>query len=135
VTSKNLLTVLTAKIILAAFLLVNIAPALSAAASSSNGSKQARALSALNVICTSAGLRFIHASDTENSPSNSKTIHAGNHCPWCALGAPPVLPAISLSLFLHTALAHVEVDSQPVALAIAPIWRQTLARGPPKFSV
>jgi hypothetical protein len=136
---SKLLTAITARVLLAALLLVNVAPAFSSALSSTIGyvsgsSTQANAFSAINVICTSTGLRFLDANTVEQSPGSPQPIHAGSHCPWCALSGPPSLPATSTDLFLYSALNHVEVDSKPTALVSTPIWLQTLARGPPRFS-
>jgi hypothetical protein len=132
---SKLLPAITARVLLAVLLLVNVAPAVSSAIGYVSGSStQAKAFSAINVICTSAGLRFLDANTVEHSPGSPQPIHAGSHCPWCALSGSPSLPATSTDLFLYSALTHVEVDSKPTALVSAPIWLQTLARGPPRFS-
>jgi Protein of unknown function (DUF2946) len=134
-TRRKLISVFIARIVLIALALTNVAPAFSSAIGYISGSpKQAQAFSAINVICTSAGLRFLGASNAEHSPGSPQPIHSGSHCPWCALSGPPSLPVNSSALFLHAALAHVEVDNKPATLANAPIWLQNLPRGPPAFS-
>ena len=118
---------LTSWIAALAILLAALAPSLSQALGSANGSSWIE-------VCTSQGSKWIEQG-ADNGPAAPVTGHAFEHCPFCSLHAP------TLGLPPSAQIAPLPIDGRaefPPAFLAAPrtqhAWLSARPRAPPQFS-
>lgn len=111
-------------IALVALLLVTFAPSVTSALSASSGLPWDRICSAANIAAGQAG-----------APVSPASLHAFEHCPYCALHADLAPPPDPRGADAGTALAFRAV---PVAFTAAPrasaVWAFAQPRAPPRLA-